>query len=628
MSNAPAVGREAVDVEADASTPSTFQLAINAIKNGEPSSSAAQSLLSSLSKSERLYLLDGDVAFYTGLRTILFDRYNRVPFVHGEIPRLGIPGIRFTDGPRGVVMGSSTAFPVSMARGATWDVTLERRVGQAIGLEAKAQGANYFAGVCVNLPRHPAWGRIQETITSWPVKHFALNSMENARFRVNVKVEEDVLHEVYLPHFRRIVEGGVTSVMSSYNSVNGEFAGQNWELLSNILRNKWHFDGFVISDFIFGLRDAALSLKSGLDIETPFAQQRAMHLSDALASGEVDWVDVDKACLRILTKELQWEARAEVVTPDMSVVFSKEHRDLAREVASRSMVLVKNQTAHGAPLLPLDPSQFSTVALVGRLSNIANTGDKGSSQVFPARVVTAFEGLKAALPNKEIVLDDTDSVKTAREAAAQADVVICVVGYDANDEGEFVVPSLQNDPCLQDLFPPPTTAEDRETFAVMQGGSNESKLETGLEVGAGGDRTSLRLRPRDVEMIKGVSAANPRTVVVLITAGAVVVEEWKDAVPALVVSWYSGCEGGHALADVLLGRFDASGRLPFSIPKDEAHLPFFDIEASEIHYDRWFGQALLDKLGVEASYPLGFGLSYTTFRTSDMRLGEYSRESG
>lgn len=134
----------------------TFDQAVHSIRSGQDPSMVASQLLAELSPTERLHLLDGDEPFYKGLRGILCDRYNRVPFVHGAIPRLGIPGIRFTDGPRGVVMGSSTAFPVSMARGATWDTDLERRVGDAIGLEAKAQGANYFAGVCINLPRHPA----------------------------------------------------------------------------------------------------------------------------------------------------------------------------------------------------------------------------------------------------------------------------------------------------------------------------------------------------------------------------------------------------------------------------------------------------------------------------------------
>ena len=383
----------------------TFQHAVQAYKNGEPLSQTTQRLLSELSKTERLCLLDGDVPFYEGLREILCDRYNRVPFVMGAIPRLEIPGIRFTDGPRGVVMGASTAFPVSMARGATWDINLERRIGEAIGLEAKAQGANYFAGVCVNLPRHPAWGRIQETYGEDPillgefglaltqgvqehimacVKHFALNSMENARFRVDVRVEENVLHEVYLPHFRRIIEGGVASVMSSYNAVNGEWAGQSRLLLTDILRQEYKFDGFVISDFIFGLRDAPLSLKNGLDIEAPFTQQRGMYLMESLKSGELNWSVVDLACSRILRKQLEFAANIVPSQTESSVVFCEKHRTLAREAAGRSIVLLKNEIVKvdAKPLLPLDARKISRIAVVGRLANVPNTGDKGSSQVF------------------------------------------------------------------------------------------------------------------------------------------------------------------------------------------------------------------------------------------------------
>ncbi|KAF7556697.1 hypothetical protein G7Z17_g1191 [Cylindrodendrum hubeiense] len=625
--------------------PLTFKQATQAIRGGESPHIVAQILLSQLSKAERLHLLDGDDGFYPGIRKIICDRYNREPFIHGAIPRLGIPGIRFTDGPRGVVMGASTAFPVSMARGATWDILLERRIGDAIGLEAKAQGANFFAGVCVNLPRHPAWGRIQETYGEDPlllgefglaltqgvqrhimacVKHFALNSMENARFRVDVQVETNVLHEVYLPHFRRIIEGGVASVMSSYNSVNGEWAGQSKLLLTDILRHNWNFDGFVISDFIFGLRDAALSLKNGLDIEAPFSQQRAIHLQAAIESGTLSWAAVDQACSNILTKELEFESRTESTVPDFSVVFSAKHRALAREVAGRSMVLLRNETVENEPILPLDAKKLLRVAIVGRLANVANTGDKGSSQVFAPHVVTPFEGLKDALPNTEVILEDTDSVEKAREIASHVDVVICIAGYDSRDEGEYVVPSPQNDPCILDLLPPPKSTEEAETFGMLQGGSGDANGSEGLEVGAGGDRKSLRLRQRDVEIITAVAAANKKTVVSIIAAGAVIMEEWKEQVPALLIAWYAGSEGGYGLADVLLGRVDASGRLPFSIPKDEAHLPYFDINAHKIQYDRWLGQGLLDKLGVEASFPFGFGLSYTSFEFTDIRLGEFN----
>src|SRR5665648_856085 len=198
----------------------------------------------------------------------------------GAVARLGIPGLQFVDGPRGGVVGRSTAFPVSMARGATWDVDLEERVGRAIGAELRAQGGNFFGGVCINLPRHPAWGRVQETYGEDPVllggmgaalvrgttphamacvKHYALNSMENARFSVDVNIDEATLHEYFLPHFRQAVDAGAAAVMSAYNSVDGEWAGQNPMLLTTVLRDDWGFTGTVITDFIWGMRDGTVA---------------------------------------------------------------------------------------------------------------------------------------------------------------------------------------------------------------------------------------------------------------------------------------------------------------------------------------------------------------------------------
>lgn len=241
------------------------------VQAGKTIDKAAAILLSVLTPAERLSMLDGDEPFYEGLRTMLFERYNIRPIVMGSVQRLAVPGIRFSDGPRGVCIGNSTAFPVSMARGATFDVELERRVGDAIGKEARAQGANLFAGICINLPRHPAWGRSQETYSEDPlllgafgsaltegakrhvmpcVKHFALNSMENARFRVDVQVDDAALHEIYLPHFKRVIDAGAVGVMSAYNAINGEWAGQSRLLLTDILRQQWQFRGFVMSDFV------------------------------------------------------------------------------------------------------------------------------------------------------------------------------------------------------------------------------------------------------------------------------------------------------------------------------------------------------------------------------------------
>ncbi|KAF4548546.1 Glycosyl hydrolase family 3 C-terminal domain-containing protein 1 [Elsinoe fawcettii] len=626
--------------------PYTFQDAVTAIRQGQKVCRAVHNLQSSLTKKEKLGLLDGDVPFWKGLRTILCDRYNREPFVHGTVDRLGIPGIRFTDGPRGIVMGNSTTFPVSMSRGATWDVALERRIGHAIGLEGRAQGANYFAGICVNLPRHPAWGRIQETYSEDPlllgefgvalnkgvqphlmtcVKHFALNSMENARFKVDVKVDDAALHEVYLPHFRRLVEAGVDSVMSSYNSVQGEYAGQNEKLLTHILRDQWRFNGFVLSDFIFGLRDPALSLRNGLDIEAPFRQQRATSLEAALESGDLEWLDVDRACSRILRKQLEYVTKVSDTSPDASVVFCDEHRNLAREAAARGMVLLKNEEVDGHPILPVKASQLSKVAVVGRLANAANTGDRGSSAVFSPHVVTAYEGLRAALPGVEVILEDTDSIQRAKAIAEIVDLIICIVGYDAADEGEYVVPSFQENPDLLKLLPPAVTDEEKEVLAMVKGERTRKEREQdvtddGLIPGAGGDRKSLRLRSRDVEIISAVSNVNKHTVVSVVAAGAIVMEDFIGQVPALLMSWYAGTEGGHALADILLGRMDTSGRLPFSIPTSEDHLPSYDIDTTSIAYDRYFGQRLLDKLGVSARYPLGFGLSYTRFTISGLKV--------
>jgi beta-glucosidase len=623
----------------------TFDDAVQDITNRKPIDDAVSILLSHMSQKEQLSLLDGDEPFWKGLGSILCDRYNRVPFVMGAVPRLKIPGIKFTDGPRGIVMGASTCFPVSMSRGATWDTELEKKIGHAIGLEGRAQGANYFAGICINLPRHPAWGRIQETYSEDPillgefglalndgvkphlmtcVKHYALNSMEIARFRVDVKVDDAALHEVYLPHFRRLVEGGVTSVMSSYNSVRGEFAGHNHELLTRILREQWRFDGFVLSDFIFGLRDAALSVKNGLDIEAPFAQQRDMHLQKAIDAGDLGWSHVSTACTRILRKQLQHVATTGYEIPEESVVFCDAHRQLAREAAAKGIVLLKNEHVGSKPLLPLNGSQIRKIAIVGRLANTNNTGDRGSSAVFAPKVVTAYEGIKAAFPDAEIQLSDTDSVDEARQIASTVDLVICIVGYNAGDEGEYVEPSFETDPVLLDLFPPTKSEDDRKVEALLRESpatSVPSSTES-IAVGDGGDRKSLRLRPKDVEMIDAISKANSNTVISIIAAGAVIMEEWIDKVPVILMMWYSGSEGGHALADVLLGKVDASGRLPFSIPKSEDHLPFLDVEASSIEYDKWFGQRLLDKLGVPARYSLGYGLSYTSFEVSDLSVDE------
>ncbi|KZZ96266.1 Glycoside hydrolase, superfamily [Ascosphaera apis ARSEF 7405] len=628
--------------------PYTFTQAVADVKKGGDLEAAVSKLLVELTDDERLSMLDGDIPYWAGQQSMITDRYNRIPYIMGQVERLEIPGIRFTDGPRGIVMGNSTAFPVSMARGATFDADLERRVGDAIGKEAHAQGANDFAGVCVNLPRHPAWGRVQETYGEDPVilgefgmaltegvqkymmacvKHFALNSMENARFRLDVECDDDVMREVWLAHFEKIVAGGCASVMSSYNSVNGEWAGENKQLLTDILRGEWKFDGFVMSDFVFGLRDAVKSVQNGLDLEAPFAQQRDMVLRDALKSGKLDIKDVNKACINLLRKQIEFTAKCNEPVPPMTVLACDEHRALAREVSQKSMVLLKNEKVGDKPLLPLENVKGKKVAVIGRLAESTNTGDRGSSYVHCTKVVSPLEGIKAQFPDCEIIHDNGSDAKRAAQVAADADIVIMIVGYDRKDEGEYAVPSVAKDPILETLFPPTNGPEDEHILALFRGTTGEDTSNTSLDVGAGGDRASLRLHGYEEELIAAVSAANPNTVVSIIAAGAVLIENWKHKVPAIVISWYSGCEGGNALADVLLGKVDACGHLPFCIPTSEKHLPDFDAETTKIKYDRWYGQALIDKLGVKAAYPLGFGLSYTRFETSNINAKSENKDT-
>jgi len=606
-----------------------FDRAVGEVRSGRSAVEEARRLLLDCSQSEKLGLLDGDEPFWPGMPQMMGTGYNLEPIVAGAVPRLGIPGIRFSDGPRGAVIGKSTAFPVAMARGATWDPALEERVGEAIGAEIRAQGGNLFGGVCINLLRHPAWGRSQETYGEEPVllgsmgvalargaqrhvmacvKHYACNSMENARFSVDIQVHERALHEVYLPHFKMVVDAGVASVMSAYNSVNGEWCGHNRTLLTDILRAEWGFDGFVMSDFIWGLRDPVASVAAGLDLEMPFAQQRAQALPSALASGTASWEDVDRAAARILATQLRFAASVPAEPPPREVVACEQHRALARDVAARSMVLLRNEPVDERPVLPLLREGLARLAVVGRLADVPNIGDHGSSDVRAPWVVTPLAGLRDALPAIEVTHTDGSDLATAVEHASAAGAAVVVVGYTAEDEGEYVG---SFDPELAALYPPSKDPQALDELARV--------WEAGPQL-VGGDRDSLRLTPADEALIQVVGAANPRTVVVVMAGAAVTMEQWRHDVPAILMAWYPGMEGGSALADVLLGTSEPGGRLPFVVPRDEADLPPYDKNATTVTYDRWHGQRLLDRDGKAPAYPLGFGLTYTSFTVDDVEV--------
>ncbi|MCB1016542.1 MAG: glycoside hydrolase family 3 protein, partial [Acidimicrobiales bacterium] len=311
---------------------------------------------------ELLHLVGGDGPALKG-NLEMAKRYNATPIVAGRLPARGIAGIAFTDGPRGVVMGRSTAFPVPMARGAAFDPGLEEQIGDAIGVEARAQGADFFGGVCINLLRHPAWGRAQETYGEDShllgemgaalvrgtqrhvmacIKHYACNSMENSRFWVDVRIDEADLRDLYLPHFRRCVDEGAASVMSAYNKVNGDWCGGHRHLLTEVLKDDWGFDGFVISDFTFGVRGSAQAcLEAGLDVEMPFAW-RVKRLGRAVRAGRLDRARLRDAAARLLHQQDRQARRGEPARYVSEAVASPEHRALAHRAAVDGTVLLQN----------------------------------------------------------------------------------------------------------------------------------------------------------------------------------------------------------------------------------------------------------------------------------------------
>ncbi len=591
-------------------------------------------LISQLTLDEKCKMMYGDMPFWAGVADMVAGGYAHHTWNAGIIPRLGINGIRFSDGPRGIVLIGATTFPVTMARGASWDTDLEERIGVAMGLELRALGGNLYGGVCINLLRHPAWGRAQETYGEDThhlgemgaaltrgvqqnamacVKHYALNSIENSRFKLDVSISPRALHEIYLSHFKRVVDEGVAAVMSSYNSVNGEWCGQNKTLLTDILKKKWGFKGFVLTDFLFGMRSAHKAAIAGQDLEMPFPLFYHKRLKKLVNEGKVPLEQIDDAVLRLLHQQLLIPDRSY----DPALVGCEKHRVLAREAAQKTMVLLKND----GDLLPL--KNISKLAVIGRLASVPNTGDGGSSNTHPQYVVTLLEGIQHALKDiAEVLYADGNDIATAKTLAESADAVILVAGYTHEDEGEFVTPDTQKS--LRTFFPKPSL---KDIPVVLKLAFQNMKKNKEQVFAKGGDRDSLTLRSHDENLIKAIASVNSNTIVAVMGGSAVIMEKWRENVPAVLMTWYPGMEGGHALADILMGKANPSGKLPFAIPQTAKHLPFFDKDATHIEYDLWHGYRKLERDGNTPAFPFGFGLSYTTFNYSNLSLEKNQLDS-
>lgn len=521
-------------------------------------------------------------------------KYNHDSYQAGGNERLNIPTMRFFDGPRGLVSGEATCFPVSIARAASFDRELEYRIGDVIGKEVRAAQGNYFGGVCINLLRHPAGGRAQEGygedsyLTGQMgvslmkgvqsnnvmacIKHYAVNNQENTRFDVNVEADERVLREVYLPHFMECVDNDAASVMGSYNKFRGDQVCASSYLLTKVLKEDWSFRGFVISDFIFAVKDTELSARAGLDIEMPTTIFYGNKLLKAVKDGRVPENHIDESAFRIARTVLKYEMVPDPL-PDYpeSLIGSGEHIALALEAAERSIVLMQNNNK----VLPFDRKETKRVLVAGKLAVSQNIGDHGSSRVRPAYIVTPLDGLKKLYGSEvEFIHDSGENTDSLKEKIRKADAVVYVVGYNHDDEGEY---------------------------------ATKSKYTTG------GDRKSLRLHESESRMIRETAMLSKNSVVVLIGGSAIIVEEWKDKVNGIIHAFYPGMEGGTAIAKVLFGDVNPGGKLPFTVASDESHYPGFDINATEVTYDRYHGYIKLDHDGNKASFPFGFGLSYTEF---------------
>jgi beta-glucosidase len=574
------------------------------VLSGEEVDGYARRLLGEMTLQQKVLQMSGDSSLWDVIKLVTIEKgkYNDYPITAGADTRLAIPPIGFSDGPRGVVLNHSTAFPVAMARGATWDRDLQRRFGDVVGKEIRAQGGNLWGGVCVNLLRHPSWGRAQETLGEDPyllgelaapeveavqahnvmgcAKHYALNSIEETRNKVDARVDERTLREVYLPHFRRLAEANVASFMSAYNKVNGDYCGESRHLLREILKEEWGYRGFVMSDFFAGVYDGRKAALAGLDLEMPWTVAYGKKLIAAVEEGEVPVTVVDEAVLRLLRRKIEYATRPDPMAYPPSLVRAPEHSALAREVAEKGTVLLKNDGG----LLPLDAAALKTLAVMGRLADAPNLGDYGSSRVYPPDTLTVVEGLREALGAGRVMHEPGTDLARARAAAKAADAVVVVAGLDQSDEGEYI--------------PQKPNKDER-----------------------GGDRDNLALKPGDRDLILAVAAENPRTVVVLIGGAAITVEEWHEKAVAILMAFYPGEQGGAALANLLLGRANPSGRLPFTVPKDPSQLPPFDNTSLSVEYGYYHGYTLVEKKGGEPRYPFGYGLGYTTFAFANPSLG-------
>jgi len=562
--------------------------------------------------------------------------------------RLGIPSIKMADGPLGIrswagpssetnamvakAEVTTTAFPAGVAMAATWDTELLQSEGQAIGQEVKAVGRDMILGPTVNINRTPLWGRNFEGYGEDPyltsrlavayikgvqgegviatVKHFAANNQEFERHRINAIVDERALQEIYFPAFKAAVEeASVWSVMSAYNKLNGVYCAQNSFLLKDVLRKQWGFTGFVVSDW-GSTYSTADTVNAGMDVEMPGGQAMRDWLkkpeTEAAGNGG-GWLVPEKVLPEISSGKISPATIDDNVASILRVIFvsgqfdkqhtatgeidTPEQRALARKAATESIVLLKN----AGDLLPLNPSKIHSVVVIGPNAAVARTGGGGSSLVTPKYSIAPL--------------------KSIQDRAGQSLQVSYALGVSM--EGED--PSKDTPVAREQLRNEAVSAAAKADAAIIVVGRSPALESEDFDI------KSLDLPAGQDDLIEAVSKANKNTVVVINAGGPVVMTRWIAQVPAVLDLWYGGQEGGNAIADILFGDANPSGKLPVSFVKQWKDSPAYGHypgENLQVEYAEgiYVGYRYFDKQKVEPLFPFGYGLSYTRFDYSDLKV--------
>ena len=581
----------------------------------------------------------------------------KLDMIHGNgfniasVPRLGIPpvnmsdasmGLRITPWPHCKGLEPSTAFPASVLLAATWDPETSYRYAKAVTEEFRARNIHVLLGPGINIYRNPLCGRSYEYMGEDPyltsrlvvpyvkavrevgciptVKHFVANNSEPRRKQANSVVSERALREIYFPAFKAAVEKGeALGIMSAYNLLNGVYCGESAWLLKDVLRDEWGFRGMVVSDWD-SLWNSELAVGSGIDIEMPGAQQTFVmapeKLKELLGEGKTTEAEIDskvyhlvRSCLEMGLYATNW-ARPELNR-------RAEHAEVALRTAREGMTLLRNRSG----LLPLEPEKVGKIVVIGPTAAKTPTTGGGSGGVWPEHPKSIWDGIREIYGDKAELLEAFDAEKIAK-----ADAVIVCVGYNTGLK-------------LKD----PRKKKGPKSIAEEQAGFNEAtqanwKLDNSEHEGA--DRTGFGL-PKDQETLIGRCAEANSSVAVLYVAGGGIAMPWEKAVKSILWMGYPGQNGSLAAAEIVAGKTNPSGKLPFTIEKrleDNAafgrfHISWKDRENAspkmagcrkywDLSYEEgiFVGYRHADAAGIEPRFCFGHGLSYTTFKYGNMNL--------